>query len=475
MYLVDGQADSHLSQTGALAVAVPGQLRGLQELHRIGGRLKWARLVTQAVSLARDGFHVTAFLREKIEYHADRFNSAAREIFLPGGRLPTVGQLLRQPDLATTLQSVAANGSAAFYTGPIAALLVAAVQDEGGLITATDLVAYRSHWREPVRGHYRGLDFYGMPPPSSGGVHLIQMLNVLEGFDLGGRFWREVSTANVADDYQPGHGVYFKYAAADLCHVMIETMKFAYADRSHWLGDPDQVRVPTARLTSRGYADSLRARIVPDRALPWRELGGSRVLPPEGNHTTHVSVVDSAGNAVAMTLTINLNFGSGLVAAGTGVLLNDEMDDFVAAPGVPNAFGLIGGEENAVASGKRPLSSMTPTLALQDGRVVLVVGGSGGPRIITSVLQVILNLVDEGMDVARAVTAPRIHHQWYPPVVYYESDGMTSGCRDELQKRGHTLRLRAPMANVQVIWVDSTTTVRFGASDPRGMGAAAGF
>jgi len=470
LFVVNGQADTKLSQTGALAVAVPGQVRGLGELHRRAGRVPWVRLLAPAVALARDGFPVTASLLERIEFHKRRFNDAAKKVFLPAGRPPEVGQLLRQIDLAATLEIIAREGPDAFYHGMMAVDLAAAVQSAGGIMSAVDLADYHCQWREPLRGHYGGVDVYTMPPPSSGGVHLIQMLNVLGPFDLTDRFLYEETNSGI----DPGI-VYFKYTSTPICHVLIEAMKFAFADRSRWLGDPDYVAVPVARLISLNYSDSLRARIEADRALPWREVEGTDIVPQESDHTSHVSIIDAAGCAVAMTLTINLNFGSGMVAGNSGVILNDEMDDFVAAPGVPNAFGLIGGEENGVAPGKRPLSSMTPTIALRNDRVLLVVGSPGGSRISTSVLQVVLNLIDGDMDVAQAVTAPRIHHQWYPPWVYYESDGMTSGCQADLKELGHDLQLREGIGNVQAIWIDPVTGTRTGASDPRGNGSAAGF
>jgi gamma-glutamyltranspeptidase/glutathione hydrolase len=440
-------------------------ISGLAELHRAHGSLPWRRLVEPAIELAHAGFPVTAPLRERIERHAHRFNTAARQIFLPHGELPQSGQLLRQEDLARTLEFIAQDGPSAFTSGQVAARLVDAVQSEGGLLTLADLAAYRPVWREAVAGEYRGQTIYSMAPPSSGGVHLVQMLNILSAYDLSDLYWCE----EIAD------GEYFKFASAVGCHRLIETMKFAFADRSRWLGDPDFVTVPVAWLLSADRADSQRSYIRDEQALPWETIPGARVLPSASNHTSHLSIVDPQGNAVAMTLTINLNFGAGLVAQGTGVLLNDEMDDFVAAPGAPNAFGLVGGDENAVVPGKRPLSSMTPTLAVSEGRVVMVVGGPGGSRIITSVLQVVVNLVAVGMDVVQAVRAPRLHHQWYPPQVYYESDGMTSGCQAALRACGHQLTLRESMGNVQAIWVDPLTGTRYGASDPRGMGAAAGY
>lgn len=465
MFLVGGQADPELSRTGALAVAVPGHVIGLAELHRALGRLPWQRLIAPAVELAREGFPVTASLRERIEFHAHRFNPEARRIFLPGGELPAAGAMLVQEDLARTLALLASDGPRAFTRGPVAEMLVAAVQREHGLLTMADLAAYHPVWRPTVTGAFQGLTIHSMGPPSSGGVHLVQMLNILSAYDLSHLYWREQVTGRD----------YFKYASAQGCHRLIEVMKFAFADRSRWLGDPDFVQVPLQRLLAQDRADSLRGCIQAEQALSWESVPGSRVLLPESDHTSHLSIVDPEGNAIAMTLTINLNFGSGLMAPGTGVLLNDEMDDFVSAPGVPNAFGLIGGEENAVAPGKRPLSSMTPTLAVDGGRVVMVLGGPGGSRIITSVLQVAVNLLAVGLDVAAAVRAPRIHQQWYPPQVYFEADGMTNGCQAALRAYGHDLTLREPMGNVQAIWVDRVTGMRHGASDPRGMGAAAGY
>ena len=292
-----------------------------------------------------------------------------------------------------------------------------------------------------------------MPPPSSGGVHLVEMLNILEGFDLGT----------------------LGFGSAAATHLLVEAMKFAYADRSRFLGDADFVAVPVARLTSRDYADQLRQRIRADRALPTDAVTGVEVVPEESDQTTHLSVIDAAGNAVAATLTINIGFGSGLMAAGTGVILNDEMDDFAAAPGVPNYFGLIGSEANAIAPGKRPLSSMTPTIVVEDGRVCMVTGTPGGSKIITTTLQTIINVFDHGMDVQQALNAPRIHHQWYPRHVYFEAFGMSPDTQALLTARGHSLQRRSPICNAQAIVVDTQTGLRYGASDPRGCGSAAGF
>jgi gamma-glutamyltranspeptidase/glutathione hydrolase len=335
----------------------------------------------------------------------------------------------------------------------VAEQIAAAVRDAGGVLTAADLAAYRPVWREPVSGTYRGLRVVSMPPPSSGGVHLVEMLQVLENFAIGAR----------------------GYGSADAWHPMLEVMKLAYAERSLLLGDPDHVVVPVEHLLDRAHADSLYGLIRTEWARPPESIAGARVVPPESEETSHLSIVDAAGNAVAMTLTVNLVFGSGILAAGSGVLLNDEMDDFAAAPGSPNAFGLVGEEANAIAPGKRPLSSMTPTLLLHPGGVFMVTGSPGGARIITTVLQTIVHVVDFGMDIGQAVAAPRIHHQWYPRTAYHEPFGISPDTRRLLAARGHRWTERSPMGNAQAVCVDSTNGRRFGASDPRGMGLARGY
>ncbi len=361
---------------------------------------------------------------------------------------------MRQPDLARTLARIAGEGPEAFYAGDVADGIVTTVRDAGGILTHDDLAAFRPTWREPVTGTYRGLQVISMPPPSSGGVLLLEMLGVLEGFDLAAA----------------------GYGSAAAWHPMLEVMKFAYADRSRWLGDPDFVSVPVARLTSRAYADSLRARIRPDRAIPPEQIAGAAAALPEPAHTTHVSVVDGEGNAAAATLTINLTFGAGLLAEGTGVILNDQMDDFVAAPGVPNAFGLLGGDANSVAPGKRPLSSMTPTIVLDaDQRVLLVTGSPSGSRIITTTLQTIVHVVDFGMDALAAVRVPRLHHQWSPPTAFHEPYGLSPETRARLEAMGHTFAERPAIGLAQLIVRDRAAGVWTGASDPRGGGLAKGF
>ena len=453
MYLVDGRADPRLSRFGPLAVGVPGLVRGLRELHQQEGNLAWSEVLAPARRLAAEGIVVSPMLRDRIILAEPRFNQAAREIFMPGGRVPRVGDILVQADLARTLEEIATGGADAFYAGRVAGSIAATASSAGRGVSRQDLAAYRPRWREPITGNYRGLTVVSMPPPSSGGVHLVQMLNILDGFDLSA----------------------CGFGSACACHLLAEAMKFAYADRSLYLGDSDFVPVPVRRLTSRSYADSLRGLISPDRAYPEDLIEGAPVQPFESHETTHLSVIDGRGNAVAATLTINLTFGSGLVAPGTGIVLNDEMDDFAAAPGQPNAFGLVGAEANSIAPGKRPLSSMTPTIVLQDGRVRMVTGAPGGAKIITTTLQTIVNVVDFGMNALQAVAAPRIHHQWYPPLLYYEHFGLSPDTLAKLQGQGYVLEERSPMCNAQVIVVDPETGVRSGASDPRGMGTAAGF
>jgi gamma-glutamyltranspeptidase/glutathione hydrolase len=453
MFLVGGEPDAGLSRYGPLSVAVPGLVRGLAEAHRKHGSLPWSRLVLPARDLARGGITVSPTLRARILKCKGRFNQEALDIFVPGGQVPAVGDNLVQADLAATLDAIAREGAEVFYSGPIAASLAACAAADGRGLAPADLAAYRPRWREPVNGRYRGLDIVSMPPPSSGGIHLVQMLAILEDFDL------------------PSMG----FGSAASTHHLAEAMKFAFADRSLYLGDTDFVPVPVGMLLAASRLDSLRSLITPDAALAESSIQGAPVVFAESDETTHLSVVDGQGNAVAATLTINLSFGSGLVAAGTGVILNDEMDDFVSAPGRPNAFGLVGGEANSVAPGKRPLSSMTPTIVLQDGHVRMVTGSPGGSRIISATMQTIVNVVDHGMNALEAATAPRVHHQWYPARLYHEPFGMSPDTRSILGEWGHRVAERAPMGNVQIIVVDPESGLRYGASDPRGMGTAAGY
>ena len=321
-----------------------------------------------------------------------KYPSAAKIFYKEGGELYRPGDTLVQADLAKTLKTIAAEGPDGFYKGPVAEAIAKSVTEAGGNMTVEDMAAYKAIAREPVRGTYRGYEVVSMPPPSSGGVHLIQILNTLEGYPIGA----------------------LGQNSSETLHLMAEAMKLAYADRSEYLGDPDFVDVPVAALTSKEYAADMRAKIDADFARPAAQIAPADLAPYESDQTTHYSIIDKDGNAISNTYTINFSYGAGLVAEGTGVLMNNEMDDFSAKPGVPNAYGLVGGDANAVQAGKRPLSSMTPTLVLQNGKPWLVTGSPGGARIITTVLQTVVNSIDFGMNPAAAAAAPRVHHQWTP-------------------------------------------------------------
>jgi gamma-glutamyltranspeptidase/glutathione hydrolase len=448
-----GQADPRKSRDLGSAIGVPGTVAGLTLAHRKygSGRFTLAQLLKPAIALARAGFPVDTDLADSLPQAAPRlarWRSSAK-IFLKEGAPLKDGDTLVQRDLAATLSAIARRGSRAFYRGPIAAKIAAAVRAAGGAMTPRDLRDYRAVERPVVRGTYRGYDIVSMPPPSSGGVLLIEMLNILEGFDL--------HTGN-----------------PQTMHLLIEAMKRAYADRAYFFGDPDFVRVPVKGLTSKRYAEGLRGTINPERAAPSGEIGHGDPLAHEGHNTTHFSIVDRDGNAVANTYTLNQSYGVGLVADGTGVLLNNELDDFAAKPGAPNLFGLVGFEQaNAPGPRKRPLSSMTPTIVLKDGKPFLVTGSPGGSRIITAVLQVIVNTIDFHMPIDKAVEAPRLHHQWQPDVVYVEP-GFPPDVLAGLKARGYTLVPTAPHTSANSIEVTPRGYV--GAADTRTRGAlAAGY
>ncbi len=448
----EGNVDVQRLRYTVVGTGVPGTVAGLLYALEHYGTWSRAKAMAPAIRLASEGIIVTHSLARALERAARRLKpnpAAARVFYHSDGSFYRPGERLVQKDLAATLKAIARDGADAFYKGEIAAKLVAEMRRQHGLITAADLAAYRAVERAPVIGRYRGFVVASMPPPSSGGVHLIEMLNILEGFRL--------------RDLGPN-------TAATL-HLMTETMKLAFADRSKYLGDPDFVSVPVARLISKDYAARLRATIPTDRARPSREIRPGLEPMPESRNTTHFSVVDRWGNAVANTYTLNFSFGNGVMVEGAGFLLNNEMDDFAAAPGVPNAFGLTGGEANAVEPGKRPLSSMTPTIVLKDGRPWLVTGSPGGPRIITTVLQIILNVVDHGMDIAAATYAPRIHHQWLPDKLLLEP-GISLDTARLLEAMGHKVvySSRALGAAESVQWKDG---IFYGVADPRREGAAA--
>ncbi len=448
----DGKPDPAKSRDSGLSVGVPGTVRGLALAHEKygSGKLTLAQLIEPAIRLAREGFDVEDDLADSLPGAVVKFtrHPASAAIFLKGGKPLAVGDRLVQADLAGTLEDIAKGGPDRFYTGRIAAAIADSVRAVGGVMTEADLAAYRAVIRAPVKGSYRGYDIASMPPPSSGGVHLVQILNILEGFDL----------------TKLGAG-----SAASL-HLMAEAMKPAYADRATFLGDPDRVKVPEKGLTSKKYAETLRLAISLDRARRADEIKAGNPLPYESDQTTHYSVVDAEGNAVANTYTLNFSYGMGMVAPGTGVLMNNEMDDFSAKAGAQNAYGLVGGDANSAHPGARPLSSMTPTILFRDGKPFLVTGSPGGSRIITTVLQVVVNVTDFGMNIAEAVAAPRIHHQWLPDALVIEQ-GLSPDTVKLLLDRGHRVQPGRTSGSANSIMV--TKNGLEGASDPRQRGTAA--
>jgi len=446
-----GEVSKKRSRSSHLSVGVPGTVAGLVLALERYGTLSLPEVIQPALELARGGIVVDEDLASSLAARRARLarNEAAARIFLrPDGTAPRAGDRLMQHDLAWSLEQIAEHGEGAFYRGEIAKKIAADMAANEGLVTREDLAAYRAVVREPVRGTYRGYEILSMPPPSSGGVHLVQILNVLEGYPIG----------------------FLGHNAADTIHLMAEAMKLAYADRSEHLGDPAFWPVPVTGLTSKAYAAHLRSRISLRRARPSSAIKPGDPAPYESEETTHFSVMDAAGNVVSNTYTINFGYGSGIVAAGTGILLNNEMDDFSAKPGVPNAYGLIGGEANAVAGGKRPLSSMTPTVVLRDGMPFLATGSPGGSRIITTTVQVIMNVIDHGMNLAEATAAPRVHHQWLPDELRVE-EGISADTLDLLSARGHEVVTRNAMGSTQsVMRVEEGF---LGAADPRRRGALA--
>jgi gamma-glutamyltranspeptidase/glutathione hydrolase len=450
-----GEADEKKSREFGTAIGVPGTVAGLAlALQKYGsGKFTLGNLIAPSIVMARDGIVVEDDTADSL-YMAQpmfaRWPSSAKIFLRPDGKLLARGDRLVQTDLAQTLQAISRNGPETFYQGPIAEKIADAVRAAGGLMTADDLKNYRPVERTPLRGSYRGYDVISMPPPSSGGVLLMQMLNVLEGFKL-------------------------RRGSADTLHLTIETMKRAYADRAQHLGDPDAVKVPVAGLMSKRYADTLRKSIRADRATPSAEISPGNPVGFGGDNTTHYSVVDRFGNAVSNTYTLNLSYGMGLVAEGTGVLLNNELDDFAAKPNAPNAFGLVGlNANNAPGPNKRPLSSMTPTIVLKNGKPVLVTGSPGGSRIITTVLQVVVNTIDHRMAINDAVASPRLHHQWLPDEVWVEP-GVPDATLRALEAKGHKVVPRSWGTSANSIVVGPKGTL-IGAADTRTRGAlAAGY
>jgi gamma-glutamyltranspeptidase/glutathione hydrolase len=447
----DGKPDIAKSRDSALAIGVPGTVAGLAiALDKYGsGKFSLADVVKPGLALAADGIEISddiadtlPFFRKRIE----RWPSSTKVFSRADGTPLREGDVLIQRDLAATLTAIVEQGPRGFYEGPVAEKLVKGIADAGGIMTTDDLKSYQPVIRAPVRGNYRGYDIVSMPLPSSGGTVLLETLNILEGFPM-------------AD---------MKQGSAASLHLIIEAMKRAYADRARYLGDPAFVNAPMAALITKDYAARQRAGIDPGRATPADAVA---VTPPrEGSNTTHYSVVDSSGNAVSNTYTLNFPYGVGLVADGTGVLLNNELDDFTAAPGASNAFGLVGFEANLPGPGKRPLSSMSPTIVLKDGKPVLVTGTPGGSRIISAVLQIVVGVLDYRMDVAAAVAAPRVHHQWMPDVVRVER-GFPEETLAALKAKGHEVIEALGQTSANSIAI--TPNGLLGAPDPRTRGSAA--
>ena len=450
-----GKADPALSRYSHKAAGVPGTVAGLVFALEKYGTISLAEALAPAIKLAKDGFVVTPRFSKGIKSSEQRlkgWHSTRKVFFKAGGGHYQAGDLFVQKDLAMTLQRIADKGAEGFYRGDTAQLIVAEMQRGGGLITLADLANYQPVVRQPVYGQYRGYDIYSMSPPSSGGVHIVQILNMLEGYAIG----------------DLGHN------SAATIHLMAEAMKRAYADRARYLGDTDFVDVPLRGLTAKSYANKLAGQINPGKVTPSVAIKPGNPVPWESDETTHFSVADQFGNVVSNTYTINFSYGSHIVVEGAGFLLNNEMDDFSAKPGVPNAYGLIGGEANKVEPGKRMLSSMSPTVVKKDGKNFLVTGSPGGTRIITTTLQVIMNVIDHKLNVQAAVNAPRIHHQWLPDEIRTEQ-GISPDTLDLLERLGHKVVQKSAMGAIQSIMLGADGTFYGGADPRRSTSSAVGF
>jgi gamma-glutamyltranspeptidase/glutathione hydrolase len=451
----EGKADSKLSRQSYLAVAVPGTVAGLAMVLKQYGTISLAKALAPAIRYAEGGFILSEKLVEDIRKYESilkEYPGAAKIFFKPGGGGYEAGERFFQKDLAKTLRQISRGGSDEFYRGRIADRIASQMASNGGLITKEDLAAYSPVVRQPVRGSYRGYDLYAMYPPSCGGTAVSEILNILEGYDLA-RF---------------GHN-----SAASI-HLTAEAMKRAFADVSVYIGDPEAVNVPVSGLISKAYAARLRESIPLDRATPAKSIREGDAPQYEKESTTHFSIVDREGNAVSCTFTLNGNFGSGIVVDGAGFLLNNEMDNFNTHPGTADSAGPIQGEANAVAPHKRMLSAMVPTIVLKNGSLFLVTGSPGSSRIISTVAQVIMNVIDYGMNIQEAVNAPKVHHEWLPDELRIEK-GISPDTIGILQEMGHSVVVGEPMGAASSIMVDQTTGMRYGAADPRRDGLALGY
>ena len=441
----NGNYDRKKAQFSLLSAGVPGTVAGLHYALKKYGTLSWEVVIDPAITLAEDGFVVPHDLSSVLSNYRNRLtaNAATARTYYKRNKVPyEAGEIIKLPDLAWSLKELKKQGPAAFYKGKIAEKIVAEMERNGGLITSEDLANYKVKERVPVKGIYKGYEIVSMPPSSSGGVHLIQMLNMLEPFSL-----KEMG-----------------FGSAQSIHLMSEVMKRAYADRSRYLGDTDFVSVPLIGLTNKEYAKALLEEISLTEVTSSEDISNGNPLPYESPDTTHFSVMDGKGNVVANTYTLNFSYGSGIVIPGTGILMNNEMDDFSSKKGVPNAYGLVGFEANEIKAQKRPLSSMTPTIVFKNQKPYLVLGSPGGSRIITTVLQVVINVLEHDMNIKQAVISPRIHHQWLPDVLLME-EGFSSDTIDLLKEKGHTIRPSRTMGSVQAII--SKDNYLYGAADPR--------
>lgn len=458
MYL-DSQGNPlpEASTIGYSSAGVPGTIAGLALALQKYGTMKWADVIEPARKLASDGFIISPWLADNLRGNSkllERF-PASKRIFLNDGKFYNGGELFKQPELSKTLERLKKEGPREFYEGRTAQLIAEDMKANKGLITLQDLKDYKPLERLPLRGNYRGYEILTMAPPSSGGVALLEMLNILENYDI----------AAMGDQ------------SSEKYHLLIETMRRAFADRAEFMGDPDFVKVPIAGLTSKNYALEVKKSIDLSKATPSEKIGHGTPPADESKQTTHYTIVDAKGNAVSNTYTLNGWFGGGATVSEAGFLLNNEMDDFAVKPGAANAYGLVQGQNNAIAAGKRPLSSMTPTIVLKDGKLYLAVGSPGGPTIINQVLQVIINTIDHSMNIQEAINAPRLHHQWFPDFTVYEPFAVSKDVLTALQAKGHTFSGHAfYLGDVQAVMIDLKTGERLGGSDPRGQdGRACGY
>ena len=455
MYLdKDGNYIPELSNSGVTSVGVPGSVAGLLYALNKYGKLSLDEVIGPAIKLAEEGFILDYYLARSFENVLNEFSKypSSMNVFSKGNKPYKEGDRFFQPDLAWTLKQIKEKGSDGFYKGKVAELFVDQVQKDGGYVALKDLEDYQSVEREPVKGNYRGYEIVSMAPPSSGGVCLIELLNILENYSFSKDEW----------------------GSSSYIHKLVEAMKYVYADRSKHLGDPDFYEVPISSLLSKQYAKEIFNKIK-DTATPSSKIHPSDNFSlKESNETTHYSVYDKDGNAVSTTTTINSYYGNKIVVEGAGFLMNNEMDDFSSKPGAPNIYGLVGGEANSIQPGKRMLSSMTPTIVLKDNKPFLILGSPGGSTIITSVLQVILNCIDFGMNIKQAIDMPRIHHQWLPDEINYETFGLSTDVMENLEKLGYKIGSVKEIGRVQGIMIDDKNHI-WGETDPRGYGGVAGY